>query len=110
MSNFKLAGPHDLSENEIDARGITGRLGVYILGSIAQSGDFQSWKVGHSDDLGLTLKENIGEYLYFKYSFCEDETEVFPCECELYHEINPEDNPTHPDTSGQEQDCPVWGV
>ena len=73
--------------------------GVYALGDIDQNGAFYVRLVGRSDnDVGGRLRDYLGKYQAFMFSYYRSAREAYEKECELYHAFDPNDNDFHPDS------------
>ncbi len=38
----------------------------------------------------------VDSYSYFSFEYCSSSRNAFEVECDLFHDINPYDNPIHP--------------
>jgi hypothetical protein len=108
-----MAGPFDLSLEKINEL-ITARSpGNYALGYI--DGDsFIVTYVGRSDfDLNERLKDWIGQYPLFKWSYAISEKAAYEKECRNYHDFGGNEmlvNTIHPAIpEGTNLKCPVCG-
>jgi hypothetical protein len=85
------------------------RAAVFGLGRIAPNGKFNALYVGRSDEnLAGELRRFIGQYGAFVYGYHSSPLDAFRAECELYHLLEPEDNPDHPQRpEGTAWACPL---
>jgi len=98
MTAPQLFGPYALVSANIElAVTERQRAAIFGLGRIAANGKFHALFVGRTDeDLAAGLRRFIGEYGAFVYGYRASPHAAFLAECELYHLLDPEDNPTHP--------------
>ncbi|MEA4968763.1 MAG: hypothetical protein VB048_11690 [Bacteroidaceae bacterium] len=112
MANLEMNGPYLLTNDEIDKRVESGKIGNYALGYVKEKVFYVKY-VGRSDnDLNKRLKEHLGEnYSYFKYSYSSSIKNAFEKECKNYHDFGGADkldNKIHPDKpENTSYKCPV---
>jgi len=91
-----LRGPFELEDDVIDREVAAHRPGAFVLGG---SGTFtlRDARVGRSDtNVNNQLHVYVGSYNYFAYEYCFSAQDAFECECRLFHDVMPHDNPVHP--------------
>lgn len=108
-----LQGPVELKAGNIDNK-IKGRSpGNYALGRIEEKAFIVAY-VGRSDtDLNSRLKDWVGDYPYFKWSYASSEKVAYNKECKNYHDFGENrllDNISHPaKPDGKDWKCEVCG-
>lgn len=113
MITLNMIGPDQLTALKIDEL-IKGRSpGNYALGEV-QGHAFIVKYVGRSDfNLNHSLKEWVGLYSHFKWSYAKSEEEAFDKECHNFHDfggIESLDNHVHPiQPEGMNLKCKVCG-
>jgi hypothetical protein len=92
-----LYGPHPLRQDTIKELLILASPGTYVLGDAGTEG-FRARRVGRSDyDVAARLREFVGFYSAFKFTYCDSARVAFERECELYHAFAASlDSPLHP--------------
>ena len=111
MASLDMQGSYELTEDKIDEVVTRISVGNYALGH--KDGDtFKVKYVGRSDnDLNDRLKDWIGDYRRFKYSYASSPKAAFEKECQNYHDFGGKkklDNSLHPDRpDGSKWECPV---
>ena len=100
MASLGMQGPYDLTNDEIDNQVTKTSAGNYALGRVS-NGTFYVNYVGRSDtDLNDRLKDWIGKYKKFKFSYASSPKAAFEKECINYHDFGGKeklDNEAHPD-------------
>ncbi len=92
----RLRGPFVLSDEMIDEE-VDLRPGAFALGSLEGSGIFRVAWVGRSDtDVNNQLHVHVGSYQHFSFELHFNAWQAFEAECNLFHDLDPSDNPTHP--------------
>lgn len=107
MEKLKF-GAYSLTLETINSL-IDKRIGNYELGYRDQNCNFVQKYVGRSDhDLNSRLKDHIGEYSEFKYSYAESIWEAYLTELEDYNKnwMNL-DNKIFPD---RPDGCDIWAI
>ncbi len=108
-----MLGPIELKDDNIDDK-IKGRSpGNYALGRIEEKAFIVAY-VGRSDtDLNSRLKDWVGDYPYFKWSYASSEKVAYNKECKNYHDFGKNrllDNISHPaKPDGKDWKCVVCG-
>ena len=83
--------------------------GAYALGDIDENDAFYVRRVGRSDnDVGGRLRDFLGQYQAFMFSYYRSAREAYVKECELYHAFNPHDNDIHPDSPENAMVICLW--
>jgi hypothetical protein len=98
MDLTDLRGPFPLLPAAINNAVTRARPGVYALGKVGPDQQaFEVRYVGRDDqDVMARIKTHVAEwYPHFLYQHLAPQL-AFERECELYHDFNPPDNPTHP--------------
>lgn len=103
MTETRLYGPFQLTEQGIDANVQSDSPGVYTLGA-TRDDLFLAGYVGRADqDLKGGLKMHLEEpYPQFKFAYAISARDAFERQCDLYHEYVGLDNRQHP--------CPPHGL
>ena len=100
MAKLNMTGTFILSNEEIDKRVTKTSAGNYALGRV-ENNTFYVKYVGRSDnDLNKRLKDWVGSYESFKFSYASSPKSAFEKECENYHDFGENkslDNKAHPD-------------
>jgi hypothetical protein len=114
MVSLDMAGFYELDVETIDSTVTRTCCGNYGLGYI-KDGDFYVKYVGRSDtDLKARLKNHIGNYKYFKYSYATSPKAAFEKECQNFHDFGETeklDNKMHPDRPKDTNwKCPVCKI
>ena len=114
MASLDLNGPFDLSVAEIGRQITKTEAGNYALGKMDGT-KFIVQYVGRSDsDVATRLKQHVGKYPKFKFSYATSPKAAFEKECKNFHDFGTEkklDNTIHPDrpaNSGWK--CPVCNI
>jgi len=116
MATLNMEGPYSLDENTVNEKIPRISAGNYALGYV-KDGVFFIKYVGSSEtDVNFRLKNHIGKYKSFKFSFAESARASFEKECQNFHDFGMEkklDNSTHPerpqDTSWKCPACQIYG-
>ena len=110
MATLNMNGSYDLTIVEINKIITRKSAGNYALGYMSD-GAFVVEYVGRSDsDLNKRLKDWVGHYKKFKYSYAGSPKAAFEKECENYHDfgekerLNNDIHPARPDDSSWK--CP----
>jgi len=111
MPSLNMSGPFSLTEAEIDKQVTKKSPGNYALGEF-KNNTFNVSYVGRADvDLNKRLKDWIGKYKQFKFSYADSVQAAFEKECNNYHDFNPPDNKIHPARpEGSNSKCPRCNV
>ena len=110
MPNLNMNGPFDLDEPTI-ARMVTLKSpGNFALGYTREK-QFVVRYIGRADaDLPAELKQRIGEYTSFKFSYLAEAKAAFDKQCRNFHDFGGTerlDNPGHPERpAGSNWVCP----
>lgn len=114
MASLEMKGAFDLTNDEIDNQVTKTSPGNYALGRISD-GTFYVSYVGRSDkDLNDRLKDWVGEYKKFKFSYATSPKAAFVKECHNYHDfgeadkLDNENHPQRPDNTNWK--CPVCDI
>ena len=92
-----LRGPLALKDHVIDEEISQESPGAYVLEESRDLVSFHVAYVGRSDrDINNQLHVHVGSYKRFQYEYCSSAEEAFQKECNLYHDLEPRDNPVHP--------------
>jgi hypothetical protein len=109
-----LNGPCELSARSINANVMSGMIGTYALGVLAEGNVLAVRYVGRSDDdLAGRLQSWTGNprYTHFLFGYLFSAEEAFKKECRLFHDFGATailDNAVHPDRpNGSNVACPV---
>jgi len=114
IASLNMQGSYDLNNEEIDTQVTRTSPGNYALGRVSD-GTFYLSYVGRSDtDLNNRLKDWIGKYKKFMYSYATSAKAAFEKECKNYHDfgesekLNNKNHPQRPD--GINWKCPVCDI
>lgn len=114
MASLDMNGSFDLSVAEIGRQITKTEAGNYALGKMDGT-KFIVQYVGRSDsDVATRLKQHVGKYPKFKFSYATSPKAAFEKECKNFHDFGTEkklDNKIHPDrpaNSGWK--CPVCNI
>ncbi len=117
MASLNMHGPYNLTNEEIDKHVTETSPGNYALGYSKDGvdGPFFVNYVGRSDlDVNDRLKDWVGEYKQFKYSYATSPKVAFEKECHNYHEFGESkklDNKVHPQRPAKANwECPVCDI
>src|SRR5215472_13222254 len=109
-----FTGPLELSAQSINTNVLSGMVGTYVLGVLADENFLEVRYVGRSDDdLAGKLQSwtAIPRYTHFLFGYFSSADEAFTKECLLFHDFGGTaklDNPIHPDRpNGSNVMCPV---
>lgn len=110
MAMPRLNGPHPLSAKSVERAVRRTSAGVYVLSAV-EEGIANPRLVGRSDDdIGTTLKGEIGLYSHFAFVYASSPENAYEMECGIYHEIKPPENGKHPaKPAGAIWPCPICG-
>ena len=111
MASLNMKGPYDLNESSVSNNVTSKKVGNYALGKMGtgtEASTFMVSYVGRSDgDLADRLREHIGEYSRFKFSYADSVESAFREECRNYHDFGPAGNKVHPASpAGSSVKCP----
>ena len=99
MASLGMEGSFDLSVVEIGRRITKTQAGNYALGKM-DGAKFIVQYVGRSDsDVATRLKQHVGKYPKFKFSYATSPKAAFEKECNNFHDFGAEkslDNKIHP--------------
>ena len=100
MARSGLQGPYPLTEKTILDLVVNAldwsSAAVFALGDVKEK-LFLIRRVGHADgDLANELKQYLGQYGAFRFSFYRSTRTAYNKECSLYHQFDPKDNAKHP--------------
>ena len=114
MASLNMQGSYDLTNEEIDRRITKTSPGNYALGRVGND-TFYVHYVGRSDtDLNDRLKDWVGSYKRFKFSYATSPKAAFEKECTNYHDFGKSeklDNEIHPQRpDGTNWKCPVCNI
>lgn len=89
MASLDMQGVYDLTNAIIDERVTQTSEGNYALGSINQKTQkFIVKYVGRSDsDLNVRLKQHVGKYPNFKFSYADSPKAAFEKVCRNFHDF-----------------------
>jgi hypothetical protein len=89
MVSLDMLGPYDLSNANIDEFVFKTSEGNYALGVINQSSrKFVVKFVGRAEaDLNVRLKQHVGKYPKFKYSYATSPQDAFNKVCRNFHDF-----------------------
>ena len=114
MASLDMTGPFDLSVAEIGRQITQTQAGNYALGKM-DGATFIVQYVGRSDsDVANRLKQHVGKYSKFKFSYATSPKAAFEKECRNFHDFGGVEslgNKIHPDrpaNSGWK--CPVCNI
>ena len=113
MKSLVMKGPFELSAKKIEQLIIARSPGNYALGHI-DGHSFIVKYVGRSDfDINGRLKDWVGAYPQFKWSYASSEKAAYDKECKNYHDFGGNrllDNSIHPaKLDGKDWKCKVCG-
>lgn len=111
MASLNMSVPFQLDSDSIDSQVTKKQQGNYALGKMGTGDNAKTFMVdyvGRSDgDVAGRLKDWIGEYDKFKYSYASSVKGAFEEECRNYHDFNPPGNSVHPACpAGKDWTCP----
>jgi len=108
MAQNGLRGPFALTDDAIDQEVRGGQPGAFVLEESADLVNFRVVYVGRSDvDVNNQLHVHVGSYKRFRYEYCSSAQAAFERECTFYHDLEPRDNPIHPQRpAGTKWECP----
>lgn len=114
MTTLKMIGPVTLTCENIDKLIRAQSPGNFALGYI-EGKAFIVKRIGRSDyDLNKQLKDNIGKYPHFKWSYASSAKEAYHKECQNYHDFggcDELDNDSHPfKPAGEYLLCEICGL
>jgi hypothetical protein len=99
MTTLSMIGPLKLNSENVDKLIKAHSPGNFALGYIEGKAFIVKY-IGRSDfDLNQKLKDCIGKYSHFKWSYASSPKEAFIKECQNYHDFggyDELDNDTHP--------------
>jgi len=106
-----LKGPFHLNDAAIDQEVERHRPGVFVL-SRPGFDEIDYVFTGRSDiDVNNQLHVYVGDYWFFNFQVCASEQDAFAAECDLWHDLQPHNNPAHPGRrSGSTWKCPRCGL
>lgn len=114
MAKLNMNGSYELSNEKIDQNVIKTSAGNYALGHTKDSSFIVKYVGRSDDDLNKRLKDWVGDYKQFKYSYATSPKAAFEKECRNYHDFGENkklDNEYHPDRpDGSTWKCPVCDV
>lgn len=88
MASLNMSGPHLLTKGEIDRVVTKTTAGNYALGYMKEDKKFIVKYVGRSDfDLNDRLKDWVGDYKQFKYSFASSADEAYKKELKNFNDF-----------------------
>lgn len=100
MATLGMNGPYPLTDKKIDEVVTKTSAGNYALGYTKESVFYVKY-IGRSDnDLNMRLKNWVGKYTEFKFSYATSPKAAFDKECNNFHdfgETDKLDNTIHPD-------------
>ncbi len=110
MAKLNMDGPYDLTNEKIDKVITKTSAGNYALGYVNDKTFYVKY-VGRADrDVNGRLKNWVGNYKSFKFSYASSPKAAFEKECENYHDFGENkklDNDIHPDRpDGSSWKCP----
>jgi len=116
MPSLGMKGSYALTVDAIDREVTTTSPGNYGLGYTSSDGTFIVKYVGRSDsDVNGRLKNWVGSYERFKFSYASSAKAAFEKECHNYHdfgeneELDNKDHPRRPSGSGWRcPACPIF--
>lgn len=114
MASLDMHGPYNLTNEEIDKQVTRISPGNYALGYSKDNSFYVSY-VGRSDaDVNDRLKDWVGRYNQFKYSYASSPKNAFEKECHNYHDFGESeklDNKVHPQRpTNTSWKCPVCDI
>jgi hypothetical protein len=109
-----MTGAFPLNEAEIAKQVTNNSPGNYAFGNVDDKNVFHVYYVGCAEtDLIGRIRQGIGKYKQFKFSYAASAQEAFEKESQNYHDFNPPDNKIHPaKPAGSGAKCPrcnAWG-
>jgi len=115
MPSLGMQGPYSLTVEAIDREVTRTSPGNYALGYTSSDGTFIVKYVGRSDsDVNGRLKNWLGSYEQFKFSYATSAKAAFEKECRNYHDFGEKealDNASHPGRpSGSGWQCPICTI
>lgn len=115
MASLGMEGPYSLTGEVIDQKVTKTAPGNYGLGHTSSEGTFRVKYVGRSDtDVNDRLKDWVGSYKQFKFSYATSAKDSFEKECRNYHDfggkdkLDNEQHPARPTGSGWK--CPACKI
>lgn len=113
MATLNMGSSYPLNNETIDRVITKTSAGNYALGYY-ENDTFYVFYVGRSDDdLNRRLKDWVGEYTEFKFSYAASPKEAYVKECRNYHDFGGSQslqNRIHPDSpNGTNYRCPLCG-
>jgi hypothetical protein len=99
MTSLNMDGEFDLTIDSINREVNMASPGNYALGHI-NNNKFIVEYIGRSDsDINARLKQHVGKYNKFKYSYATSPKSAFEKECKNFHDFGGAllDNEIHPD-------------
>lgn len=111
MASLNMTGPILLGKDAIEKQVSRTSPGNYALGYVKDDGGFIVQYVGRSDtDVNDRLKDWVGKYKSFKYSYATSAKTAFEKECNNFHDFGGTQklaNDIHPDRpNGSGWKCP----
>ncbi len=92
MATLDMQGSYPLTNESIDKNVEKGRIGNYALGDVDQKNVFIVKYVGRSDvDLNKRLKDHVGSYPQFKFSYAASAKEAYAKELRNYNDFGGSD-------------------
>lgn len=115
MASLNMNGPYELTTSKVNSVVTRTSAGNYALGYVNSDNVFIVKYVGRSDsDVAARLKQHVGEYKSFKYSYASSPKAAFEKECINYHDFGESkklDNSIHPDRpKGTYWTCPRCNI
>lgn len=109
MASLNMKGPYTLNDSYID-KFDSNEIGNYGLGYSDDTYFYVKYVGRSDDDLNKRLKEHVGEYKEFMFSYATSKKETFNKECRNYHDFGGSkklDNTNHPARpKGKDWECP----
>jgi hypothetical protein len=108
MATLNMLGPYSLSNSKIDQVVTKTSAGNYGLGKVEEDTFYVSYVGRSDDDVNKRLKQWVGKYTDFKFSYATSVKVAFEKECQNYHDFKKLDNEVHPNRPASTNwKCPV---
>lgn len=114
MASLDMNRSYELTTAKIDEKVTKTSAGNYALGHKKEKNFFVQYVGRSDDDLNKRLKDWVGDYKRFKYSYASSPKAAFEKECKNYHDFGEKKrlkNDIHPDRpNGSSWKCPVCDI
>ena len=112
MASLNMKGPVDLNESSVSRNVAANKVGNYALGKTGtgeKADVFSVSYIGRSDnDVAKRLKDHVGEYSKFKFSYAGSPVAACREECRNFHDFQPPGNTLHPAAPGGSNAACPW--